>query len=112
MKGIASSKAIALAGLMVVAAFAACKKDEESPSAGCMSANGTLVIKNRNSQSIEVLVDGVSYGFVASGNSVSASVAAGVPHILQTKYGNGTTACSTAQPVVNSCETMSLQCPG
>jgi hypothetical protein len=96
--------------LFFTLAFYSCKEEETNPIEGCQSNNGTIMITNNQGQSMKIIIDGVDYGYIASGDTESFSVSAGTNHNVAMRYSDGSTACTTSYPSVGACETLHLTC--
>jgi hypothetical protein len=96
--------------LFTLTLFSCSEEEIINPVEGCQSNNGTIMITNNHGQSIKIIMDGVNYGYIASGDTKSFSVSAGNTHTLSMRYSDGSTACTTSHPSVGACETLYLTC--
>lgn len=102
---------VAFLVLMTLLLFLSCEElTKPNESDKCQNDTGTLIIRNQRSVSLRILVDGINYGFVASGGSIQVEVAAGVSHLVEFRYSDGSTACTDSWPSVGACQELSISC--
>ncbi len=79
---------------------------------GCedlMATPTAIRFSNSGSDDMELVIDGVSSGFVAPGNSKTVNVASG-RHAIELKWSNGRYACTPSAPVVEDGSTYGISC--